>query len=220
MQPERMTKCLIAMLLASAGALPAQSARELQLDAAASRIYVVTHRTGLLSFLGHEHVILAQHWSARLCWSAASPAASNAQFTIDARTLSIDADTARKLAGLGGGPSRRQRDQMQRKMLDAQHLDVGRHPQIRFASTGVTLANDTLRLHGRITIKGVTRDVALPVTVHEAFGVVRIAGALSVAQSAFDIRPESIAGVVKVADTVDIHVRLVGSLTSMVCAAP
>jgi polyisoprenoid-binding protein YceI len=208
MQPERMTKCLIAMLLASAGALPAQSARELQLDAAASRIYVVTHRTGLLSFLGHEHVILAQHWSARLCWSAASPAASNAQFTIDARTLSIDADTARKLAGLGGGPSRRQRDQMQRKMLDAQHLDVGRHPQIRFASIG------------RITIKGVTRDVALPVTVHEAFGVVRIAGALSVAQSAFDIRPESIAGVVKVADTVDIHVRLVGSLTSMVCAAP
>ena len=44
-------------------------------------------------------------------------------------------------------------------------LDVERHPVLTFRSTGVEVTgNDTLRLSGDLTIKGVTRPVTLDVT--------------------------------------------------------
>ena len=51
-------------------------------------------------------------------------------------------------------------------LRSADFFDVERYPEIRFTSTGVTPAGpDRLRVSGALTIKGVTRDVALDVEV-------------------------------------------------------
>jgi polyisoprenoid-binding protein YceI len=208
------------VLLLTAQALSAQVIpREVQVDAAASHIYVVTRRTGLLKFLGHEHVIQAEQWSARLCWAAPSPADSRAEFSVDARSLTIDGDSARVRAGLGKGPSPRQRAQIQRKLLDVEHLDVNQHPELRFESTSVEGDSSELIVRGRLTVKGVTRAVALPVRVSiDPYDIILLHGTLTVLQSAFDIRPESIAGVVKVADPVEINIRMRGTLSNQACS--
>jgi polyisoprenoid-binding protein YceI len=182
----------------------------LTVDTAVSHIFAITHRTGLLSFLGHEHVILAPRWTNELCIDRASPGESYARFVIDARALVIDADSARRLAGLGRGPSANQRSQIQEKMLDAQHLNVAEFPELTFES--VNVATDdwrTLQIQGHLTMRGVTREMTFPASLQqESDGRTTLSAVMTVKQSAFGIKPESIAGVVRVSDPVDLHIRL------------
>jgi polyisoprenoid-binding protein YceI len=209
----------LALVLTAAPLVAQRTAIPLHVDDAASRIYVVTHRTGLLSFLGHEHAILAQKWTADVCLDAPSHAASRATLSIDARALDIDADSARALAGLGGGPSNKQRTQIYAKLHGAKGLATSQYPEIRFETVSVAEPESgKLRIRGRMTIKGVTREIELPVTVqrHDS-GQMVFAGKTSFRQSDFGIRPESIAGVVKVSDVVDLHLSIVGRPAVALC---
>jgi polyisoprenoid-binding protein YceI len=46
-------------------------------------------------------------------------------------------------------------------------FDAERHPQLRFASTGVTRDGDSITIDGEITIKGETRPIQLHGTIGE-----------------------------------------------------
>jgi polyisoprenoid-binding protein YceI len=190
----------------------------LTVDPAASQIYAITHRSGLLSFLGHEHVIKAPQWSSELCLDRTAAAESYARLVINARALIIDGDSARRVAGLGGGPSPRQREQIQSKMLDAEHLNVAEFPELRFESVSVTSDEArTLRVQGRLTMRGVTQVVTFPASLHQDAGRITLSAKITVKQSAFGMKPESIAGVVKVADPIDLHIRLVTTESAAAC---
>jgi polyisoprenoid-binding protein YceI len=200
----------VALLLCVNNA-PAQRTA-LTVDTAASHIFAITHRTGLLSFLGHEHVIWAPRWSSQVCIHRTSPGESYTRFVVDARALIIDSDSARRVAQLGRGPSADQRAEIQEKMLDARHLDAAEFPEIRFESVSVVTDDwRTLEIQGRLTMRGITQDVVFPALLQEeADGRITMSTVVTIKQSAFGIKPESIAGVVKVSDAVDLHVRLTG----------
>ena len=188
-------------------------------DTAASHIYAITYRNGVLSFLGHDHVITAPRWSAEVCLDRAAVERSYARFVVDAGALIIDDDSARRRARLGSGPSRRQREQLQRKMLDAAHLNAAVYPELRFESTAVASEDQrNLRVQGHLTIRGVSHVVAMPALIEQyASNQFGLSGKLTVKQTAFGIKPESIAGVVKVADAIDLFIRLQGMESSDGC---
>jgi polyisoprenoid-binding protein YceI len=48
-------------------------------------------------------------------------------------------------------------------LRSANFFDVDRHPDMRFESTGLTVHDGRLELSGRLTIRNITRDVALQV---------------------------------------------------------
>lgn len=210
---------LLLILISSTPARAQDALPEWRIDPQTSQIYVVTHRAGLLSFLGHEHAILAPAWSATFCWDGDSPANAYASLTIDTPRLVIDSDRARDLAELGHGPSAEQRETLQHKMLDDQHLAAATYPEIQFTSRSMEMEDArTLLVHGRLTIRDVTNDVKVPLTIErDKADPLRISGTLSVKQSAFGIEPESVAGVVKVKDAVDIHVLLDATATDRSC---
>jgi polyisoprenoid-binding protein YceI len=186
-----------------------EGGRQLDVDTAGSHIFVVTHRSGLLSFLGHEHAILAPRWTARLCWAAPAHASSYAEVVIDARALEIDQDSVRRLAGLGKGPSAQQRSQIHGKLHDARNLASETYPELRFRSSSVRQSGDTLFVQGTLTIRDRMHPIELPIIVQRnTDGRWWLSGRVSIRQSEFGIRPESIARVVKVADVVDLHVGL------------
>jgi len=99
-----------------------------------------------------RHLVIAKvrgqfsRWTGALEVPEADFARASVDITIDAS--SIDTGVADRDAHL----------------RSADFFDVERHPEITFRSAGVTTADaDRLRVAGALTIKGVTRDVALDV---------------------------------------------------------
>lgn len=53
-------------------------------------------------------------------------------------------------------------------LRSADFFDVARHPVVAFQSDRVTAAGGGVTVHGRLTMRGVTREVAIPVQVEVA----------------------------------------------------
>jgi len=212
------------LLLAFAGTLssgPSSGPRRYIVDGARSAIWVVTHRSGLLSFLGHEHAIVPAEWSAELCLDDPVRPGARGSIVIRTASLVIDSDSARDLAGLGHGPGEEDVREIQRKLLDTEHLDAEGFPEIRLDLLSVQQATDDgVIARVRLALRGVTREFELPVRVETLDDrAVRLTGELQIRQRDFGIEPESVAHVVNVSDEVDLRFRLVAVPTTRPCAA-
>lgn len=205
----------------SAGGQEAPELERYEVVADGSRVYAVTHKAGLFSFLGHEHAVVPEDWNARLCLAEPIPEGAHGSVVIRTESLVIDSDSARSLAGLGGGPGDEDRLELQRKMLDAEHLDAARHPEIRLdlRATGPS-AEGRVTARGRLALHGVEREAELPLTVVREEGRLRLDGHLRIRQTDFGMEPESTAGVVKVADEVDLYFEMTVRPTGEACAEP
>ncbi len=188
-------------------------------DRAASHVYIVTHRSGVFSFLGHEHAIVPLSWTPSLCLADPVPAGAHGSVVIDVASLVIDSDSARRVAQLGSGPSASERAQIQRKMLDTAHLDAARYPSVRIQIVAATPAEaGRLAARATVTLHGVTRETQLPVHVESGpAGRLSLTGDLRIRQRDFGIEPETVAGVVKVSNEVDLHFQLVATPTADRC---
>lgn len=195
-----------------------------QVRVPASHLYVVTHRSGLLSFMGHEHAIIPMDWDGAACLPDPVVAGARGVLVLRTPSLVIDSDSARSLAELGGGPGGDDVNDIQQTLLDEGHLAAEAHPEIRLESTveevlaGEAEGASGLGIRSRLTVRGKTREY-----VHRAWmeeleeGTLRIDGALEVRQTDFGIEPESVFGVVKVSDPVDLHFRLILTPSDQSC---
>lgn len=192
-----------------------------EVDRGQSSLVVVVHRAGLLSFLGHEHGIVPEEWSADLCLAVPVPRSARGRIVIQSGSLVIDTDSARALAGLGGGPGEDDLPQLRETMLDAEHLDAVGYPEIVLRVDSVDFeSEDTLIGLGAFTLRGVTREISVPMRMEStAAGAMRFSGELRVRQRDFGIEPESKAGLVKVSNDVDLRFLLVAMRTDQRCAS-
>lgn len=99
-----------------------------------------------------RHMVVARtrgkfgKWQGAVHWDEADPTRSRVEVSIEA--ASIDTGVAERDAHL----------------RSADFLDVANHPAIHFASTNIeSRGGDRYTLHGELTIRGVTREVALDV---------------------------------------------------------
>jgi hypothetical protein len=186
-----------------------------------SSLYLVTHRAGLLSFLGHEHAIVPAAWTAELCLADPVTRFARGSVLIQTSSLVIDTDSARALAGLGDGPGAEDLLELQTKMLDSDHLDADAFPEILVTVDSVAPGGDSgVRGFGRLSLHGVVREVAIPVevTFHDD-GTSELRGTVRIRQRDFGIEPESSAGLVKVSNDVDLHFLLVSEPTRQPCGS-
>jgi hypothetical protein len=185
----------------------------------ASVLYVLTRKSGLLSFLGHEHAIVPGEWNASFCLADPIPQGARGSILIRTASLAIDSERARALAGLDDGPGEEDRLQIQRKLLDGEHLAGERYPEIRLDVVTVDAEEGgQVRVHANVTVRGVTRSLELPVEIEREGSALRLAGVAVVRQSDFGIEPEVVARVVKVSDPVELHFKLVATPTGRACA--
>jgi polyisoprenoid-binding protein YceI len=182
-----------------------------RIDTRDSWVVAVTETAGALGFLGHRHSVLVTDWTAEIDWRPKEPGTSRATVTVPARSLRIDTTRGRELAGLDEGPSADDVVELQEKMLSAENLAAAQHPELRFEVTGVERSGTgDLEVEGRLTVRGQARTVRFPVKVEpgRAGDTTYFSGGFTVNQTDFGIEPESIAGVVKVADPVEIRFRI------------
>lgn len=160
-----------------------------------SRFEVATAKSGLFSFVGHNHTIRARAVSGHVVIDRADPARSSVQILVltDSLVVLTPPDTAeiRKVTAA-------MRDDV---------LDVARYPEIRFESRAIEPIPGGFRVHGDLTLVGAAREVTVDVRVEAGEDTLRATGTFSVDQSDFGIRPYhgGPGGLVRVADRVTFH---------------
>lgn len=197
---------LVATLLVAPGA-SAQTGYHV--DHERSYLLAVVGVAGVLSNLAHEHAVLATDGDAQICFAPDDVERSHVRFSVPTEGLRIDTPRARSLAGLDPSwPDDDTRRELQQKMLSERFLAAARHDRLAFTSRKVSGSADELWLEGDLTIRGRTNRVSFPVEVRRIDDGLYLRGGMTVRQTDFGMEPESIAGVVKVADAVEVRFEI------------
>lgn len=184
-----------------------------------SSLYAVTGRAGALGFLGHNHAITAEEWSATLCYRPDAVQESSIEVVVSAQALRIDTPRGVELAGLESSPSEETIADLQERMLSSEFLAAQEFPELRFVSARVSRRDaSTLAVEGDLTIHGRTNPVSIQVDVERADdGTFMLSTHFTFLMSDFGITPENTLGIISVADEMDAYVDLVARRTTRTC---
>ena len=96
-------------------------------------------------------VLRWRNWDATLDWNAEEPTASSVAVTIDATSIDSGVDV------------------FDGHLRGENFFDVENHPEITFVSTGLEkLTDETGKMTGDLTIKGITKSVVLDVKLYQS----------------------------------------------------
>jgi polyisoprenoid-binding protein YceI len=180
-------------------------------DYGASYLIAITGKSGLFSFAGHNHAVIATKWSAIFDMTPTFMAHSRVIISVETAGLVIDSPEARQKAGLGPGPDRGEIPTIQKRMLSAEVLDIEQYPAIRFTSTAVEAeGTDHLRVSGGYELHGQRHRVVIPVRYRSNGARIALDGEFMIRQTDYGLRSDSVAGgAVKVKDAVVIRKHIV-----------
>ena len=190
---------------AAPGAAAQQATQEFRVDAAASTVRVQVGRAGLLSFAGHNHEVSAPALRGSVVLDPQDISRSHVVLTFDAGEMKVT----------GRGETAADVPEVQRIMLSDRVLDVMRYPTITFESDRVAVRRQStahleLLVNGRLTLRGTSRQVSVPITLQHSEDRITATGRTSIRQTDFGISPVIAAGgTVKVKDAVDITFTVV-----------
>lgn len=157
------------------------------IDPAKSRFTVKAFASGLLSALGHNPVIAIRDFAGQINFAPDAVPESSLEFLVQADSLAVQNDVGEK-----------DRREIERVMNDSV-LEAGRFPEIVFASTEVsgTRLGDSLyalRIHGGLSLHGVTRMQLVIAQMVPGEDSLRAYGEFSIRQTDFNIKLVSVAG--------------------------
>lgn len=116
---------------------------------------------------------------------------SIADFTIETKSISL--------------PTRDAENEARKK----DWFDTARFPQARFTSTSIkSLGSNRYQVNGKLSLKGVSRDVSAPFTAKEEGGVTWIEGVMLISRLAFKIGEGSWSDTGSVADEVQLKFKM------------
>jgi len=158
-----------------------------------------TGREGMAKKIGHDLVIEAKRWSAKVNVDGDDPTRSSATVTVDTRSLEV-------ISGEGGAKPLSDKDRKDiKENIDKKVLKTDKFPEITFASSKVEAKGpDSFTVHGNLTILGTAR----PATMDIALTGSKATGTMNLKQSDWGIKPFSaLMGALKLADALTVTVE-------------
>ena len=185
---------------------PARAAsRSFSIDSKASSVQAHVGKTGIGSFAGHEHQILAPSLQGDVNADFEDLARSTVEVLVNARAMTVSEEGEPK----GDAPK------VQQAMRGPNVLNVARFPLIRFRSREVTgkkvsATSYEMQVQGEISLHGMVKPVVVPLKVEVQGDTLTADGKLSLKQSDYGIKPTTAAGgLVQVEDEVPVTFRIV-----------
>lgn len=180
----------------------------LRVDSTHSLVIIEVHRAGVLSRLGHDHIVASRNVS-----GFASLTEGVADLYVPLDTLVVDEPGLRTAAGLNTQPSQQDIEGTRHNML-TRTLDAGHFPYalIHVARPDADSQNSAGRqnLKVTITLHGISHSYEIPAQFDSALGGIAVAGSMSFNQSDFGMTPLSIlGGAIRVRDKLDLHFHII-----------
>ena len=185
--------------------LTAQTTERFAIDPVMSTITLHAGKSGLFSFAGHDHEIVAPISDGEIALDRQDVSRSRISLRFDAKALKVT----------GKGEPAGDVAEVQQVMLSDRVLDVQRFPVISFTSRTMLVAKGagdriTVRVAGDLSLHGVTRPLTLPVNVQLTTDQIRADGEAVVRQKDFGIEPvKAGGGTVRVKDEVEVSFTVV-----------
>lgn len=196
---------LIAGLMLSAWPVEAQKARTYTIVAGESSFWVFVPKTGLLSGLAHDHEIGVKAFTGKIVVPESGASGGSLELDVDATSLAV----------LDKKPS----EEDKKKIYNSMHnevLESAKHTKINFKSVSVADLKQTggdsysLTLNGDLTLHGVTKRIALPVSLTINAQQLRAVGKYTLRQTDYGIKPYSAAGgTIKVKNDIVVNFNIV-----------
>lgn len=186
-------------------------ARMLEIDPDRCVVTLLVRRAGPLARLGHNHVVVSAQESGR-AWLGPEPRDSGFEIRLPVSAFVVDDPAARLAAGaeFPGELPAEARAGTYRNMLRPEVLDGERHPEIVVQASRVSGTWQQPLVVARVTLRGTTRQVEVPVSLQRDPRMLLARGTLRIRQSDFGITPFSVGGgAIQVADEVDVSFEIV-----------
>jgi len=158
-----------------------------------------TSREGMAKKIGHDLVIEATRWTAKINTDGDDITRSTATVTVDTRSFKV-------ISGSGGAKPLSDKDRKDiEENIDKKVLKTDKFPEITFASTSVKSAGgDNVTVLGDLTIMGTARPASMDITMAGD----KATGTMNLKQSDWGIKPFSaLMGALKLADALTIQVE-------------
>lgn len=191
---------------------PADRAAEIyRIDPQASDLNILVYRGGTLARLGHNHVMTSKSVTGYV-WLQRQFSASGFDLAFPVADLIVDDVEARRAAGSDFPPEIPEPDKegTRKNMLRKEVLDAESYPRVEVKSAAVSGSLESPQITARITIKGVSREVAVPTTIAINGTRLTARGEFEILQTDFGMKPFSIAlGALEVKDRLVVRFNLV-----------
>ncbi len=174
------------------------------IDVAKSEITVILTQEGLLGRLRPTNTVSVKKFSGQVVLPPGNESAGSV--TLDAESGSLE-NADKNMSDI----EKREFQNILHKIV----LETEKYPSIKFQSVSITNLSKTgdvrnFTLNGKLTLRGVTRNVSLPVKVTLANGQLRATGEGGFKQTLFGITPYSGGlGTIKVGDEVKVSFNVV-----------
>jgi polyisoprenoid-binding protein YceI len=182
-------------------------------DAEASEVHILVYRGGTLARLGHNHVLSSKSLSGD-AWLHPDFTRSGFQIILPVESLIIDDVQTRMVHGeqFAAQVPQKDIDGTRRNLMKAEVLDGERFPQIRLASSALSGTAADPKVMAQVTIKDVTRELAIPMSLSLEGGQLQASGEFDILQSEFGITPFSVAlGALQVQDRLHVTYKVVAT---------
>jgi len=212
---------VIALLLGSGNAIgdeeiernSVSTASVYQVDATSSDIRLLTYRAGVLSKLGHNHIISIGQLTGSIHVHT-DLAQSGFELEIPVKELLVDDALRRREEGedFASEPSERDIVGTRRNMLGKRLLNAEIYPMVRVTGTGPKTDGAGFKLELSIELLGRVVEISVPTTVRIEGDVLEATGSVPLSHKDLGLRPFSaMFGSLRVADQMNLkyHVRAI-----------
>jgi polyisoprenoid-binding protein YceI len=190
---------------------PAAQATHYAIRADLSDVRFLVYRAGRLADLGHNHVVQAKTITAEI-YLATDFKRSNFSLVIPVTDFRVDAPEARSVEGeeFVKLPTAEAIAGTIKNMLGSNVLDAAHYPQIGIRSVSLVGPGWAPDVTVRIKLRGVERDITVPVAVDYRDDRLAVTAVFQVNQTDFGITPLSVlGGALQVANAIRVRIRIV-----------
>ena len=181
------------------------------LDPEKSQVEILVYRGGALARFGHNHVMTSKKLAGQV-WTNPELEKSGFDISFQVQDLVVDDAEARRAAGSDFPPEIPQadKDATRTNMLKPEVLDAERFPEIRVQASKVEGNLSAPQVVAGISIKGVRREIVIPVALSVEPSQLSAQGEFDVLQSEFGIKPFSAGlGALQVQDRLHVRFKIV-----------
>lgn len=201
----RIVILIACVALLAAAAKPQPKSRTYTIVSGESSFWVFVPKAGLLSGLAHDHEIGIKIFGGKIV--VPESGAGNGSLELDVDTTSLQV--------LDKKPSEEDKKKIQANMHN-DVLESAKYPKANFKSASVSdlkqtgAENYTFTLNGDLTLHGVTKRIAIPVSLTINAKQLRAEGKYLMKQTDFNIKPFSAAGgTIKVKNDITVNFNIV-----------